>query len=365
MKTQPDTHPRPGRRVWAQDVNVAADVLETRLNAAKAAREDWTGAQAAIETGVRRRLDAARNATLRRDPVPSGPGNWWRGTLVEAAYQNLHAAESLIAWLYTPDEVEAEIPEAVARVEAGLDRDDPRRVAALELFDENTTDAARRTRLIKAVEIGFSASDAEYARMRNFRNTVLGGAGAMSVLLLLFVGYVYLNPTDVPFCFAPDPGSMICASGGSAPSPHDVITVTLLGSLGGLLAAIVAIKNMRGTASPYNVPQALALLKLPLGAVSAMGALIAIRGDFVPGFSDLDSQQQILAYAFAFGVAQQLLTGVIDRQARTILKTSPGKAATTTRPERAPRPQPARRVDPVTETALPAEVTSVEEPVLT
>ena len=127
---------------------------------------------------------------------------------------------------------------------------------------------------------------------------------------------------------------------GPAPSPHDVITVTLLGSLGGLLAAIIAIKNMRGTASPYNVPQALALLKLPLGAVSAIGALIAIRGDFVPGFSDLDSQPQILAYAFAFGVAQQLLTGVVDRQARTLLKTSPGKATTTTRPERAPRPQP-------------------------
>ena len=64
--------------------------------------------------------------------------------------------------------------------------------------------------------MGFSASDAEYARMRNFRNTVWG-RGAMSVLLLLFVGYVYLNPTDVPFCFAPDPGSMICASGADRP----------------------------------------------------------------------------------------------------------------------------------------------------
>ncbi|MET0997812.1 MAG: hypothetical protein ABWX73_03765 [Marmoricola sp.] len=350
METQQD-RPRPSRRVWAQDVNVAADVLETRLDAAKAAHEDWTAAQAALETGVRRRLDAARNATLRRDPVPSGPGNWWRGTLVEAAYQNLHAAEALIVWLYTPDEVGAEIPEAVARVEAGLDRDDPRRVAALELFDARATHTARRARLVKAVEIGFSASDAEYARMRNFRNTVLGGAGAMTVLLVLFVGFVALNPTDVPFCFAPDPGSMVCASGGSAPSSHDVITVTLLGSLGGLLAAIIAIKNMRGTASPYNVPQALALLKLPLGAVSAMGALIAIRGDFVPGFSDLDSQPQILAYAFAFGVAQQLLTGVVDRQARAILKASPGKATTTTRPERAPRPQPEPGV-PAEEPAL-------------
>ena len=79
MKTQPKT-PRPSKRVWAQDVNVAVDVLETRLNATKAGHQSWTGAQAAIETGVRNRLQAARNATLRRDPVPSGPGNWWRGT---------------------------------------------------------------------------------------------------------------------------------------------------------------------------------------------------------------------------------------------------------------------------------------------
>ena len=211
------TTPKPSKRVWAQDVNVAADVLETQAERGQGSRRSWTRAQAAIETGVRRRLDAARNATLRRDPVPSGPGNWWRGTLVEAAYQNLHAAESLIAWLYTPDEVEAEIPEAVARVEAGLDRDDPRRVAALELFDVTTTDTARRARLIKAVEIGFSASDAEYARLRNFRNTVLGGAGAMSVLLLLFVGYVYLTRPTCRSASRRDPGSMVCASGGTAP----------------------------------------------------------------------------------------------------------------------------------------------------
>ena len=132
----------------------------------------------------------------------------------------------------------------------------------------------------------------------------------MSVLLFLFVGYVYLNPTDVPFCFGPGPPAMICASGGSAPSPHDMITVALLGSLGGLLAAIIAIKSMRGTASPYNVPQALALLKLPLGAVSAMGC--ADRdpgGTSSPGSPTWTRQQQILAYAFAFGVARRCSPG--------------------------------------------------------
>jgi hypothetical protein len=76
------------------------------------------------------------------------------------------------------------------------------------------------------------------------------------------------------------------------------------------------------------------VLKLPLGALCAVGALVAIRGGFIPGFSDLDSQPQILAYAFGFGVAQQLLAGLIDRQAQTLLSQAPGKATASDRPER-------------------------------
>ncbi|MBZ5737687.1 hypothetical protein [Nocardioides mangrovi] len=334
MSITSQDHPRACRRVWAQDVNVAVDVIETRLDSMEASPDGLTPAQQAVDDGIRRRLAAARSATLRQDPVPGALSNWWRGTLVDAAYQNLHAAEAMLVGLYSPDEVEAEIPEAVARVECGLDRDDPRRIAALRLLEVRDPDPVRRARLAKAVEVGFGAADAEYARLRNFRNTVLGGAVTMSALLVLFTVYVMRNPGDVPFCFTPDGTREFCASGPGPASAHDVLTVVLLGSLGGLLAAILAIRNMRGTASPYNVPQALALLKLPLGAVSAIGALIAIRGGFIPGFSDLDSQEQILAYAFGFGLAQQLLTGLVDRQARSILTTAPGKASGASRPER-------------------------------
>jgi hypothetical protein len=340
MSTDQQTD-RTCKRVWAQDVNVAVDVLETRLASLEATGEGLTPGERAVAEGVRRRLTAARNATLRRDPAPGSLSNWWRGTLVDAAYQNLHAAESMAVDLYTADQIEAEIPEAVARVEAGLDRDDPRRLAALSLLDSPPAAPTRRAQLAKAVEVGFGAADAEYARLRNFRNTVLGGAAAMSALLVLFTVYVMRNPADVPFCFQPAGPPGTCASGPGTASAHDVLTVVLLGSLGGLLAAILAIRNMRGTASPYNVPQALALLKLPLGAVSAIGGLIAIRGGFIPGFSDLDSQEQILAYAFVFGFAQQLLTGLVDKQARTILTTAPGKATDAVRPERQPWRMPA------------------------
>jgi hypothetical protein len=70
-----------------------------------------------------------------------------------------------------------------------------------------------------------------------------------------------------------------------------------------------------------------------VGALTAIGALIAIRGEFVPGLSALDSQEQILAYALVFGYAQQLLTGLIDRKALDVMSLVPSKDRQQNRPE--------------------------------
>jgi hypothetical protein len=72
-----------------------------------------------------------------------------------------------------------------------------------------------------------------------------------------------------------------------------------------------------------------------------VGAVIFIRGGFVPGLSDLDSQVQILAYAFVFGYAQQLLTGLIDKQAQTVLNSVPSMGAAEHHPEILPTTTPA------------------------
>jgi hypothetical protein len=86
----------------------------------------------------------------------------------------------------------------------------------------------------------------------------------------------------------------------------------------------VSIRNLKGTSTAYDVPVALAFLKVPLGAFTAILALVAIRGDFVPGLSILDSQEQILAYALVFGFAQQILTRLLDQRAQTLLEGMPG-----------------------------------------
>ena len=75
------------------------------------------------------------------------------------------------------------------------------------------------------------------------------------------------------------------------------------------------------------MPVALSLLKLPSGALTAIVGILLVRGEFIPGLSQLDNQPQILAYAFVFGVAQQIATRYVDERAQQLLTTVPSKAA--------------------------------------
>ncbi|HET6625075.1 MAG TPA: hypothetical protein VFG63_01685 [Nocardioidaceae bacterium] len=311
-------------------------MLEAKVNALATRPGTSDPESAATLAGVYDLLRRAREAAYRVNPIPTRWAIWWRGTLIEAAYQNLHAAEALIVRLYDPDEVDAEITEAVARVEAGLNRDDPRRTEA-RLILQMRPESRKRLELSKLVEIGYAAADRQHSRLRSFRNRILASSALISLFLVVFVVAVAFDPTSVPICFQPNSqGPMFCPTGGDGATSGDVLVVALLGLMGGALAAAVAMRNLRGTSTPYEVASALAVLKVPFGALTAIGALIALRGDFIPGLSALDSQGQILAYALVFGYAQQLLTGLIDKQAQTLLEHVPSKDSEVNRPELLP-----------------------------
>ena len=183
------------------------------------------------------------------------------------------------------------------------------------------------------------------------------------VVVLCLVGAV--KPDALPLCFgspstttAPGqppapiqgPAGTACPSEEAPPSPGtrprrlpapgDVSLVALLGLLGGGLSAAVSIRHLQGSSTPYDIPVTLSLLKLPSGALSAIVGLLLIRGEFVPGLSQLDNQPQILAYAFVFGIAQQLVTRLVDRQAQDILSKLPSKEPTSAKPEPPPLLQP-------------------------
>ena len=324
---------QPHKKIHVHTVPVAVQVLETRLDVAVA--QGLGPDQRAAAEGVRRLLRRANDAAYGVDPKPGPISRWWTGTLVEAAFQNLHAARAQRVDVFDDDEIAAEIPSALARAQQTLHRDDPRRMIADALQSHEI--ARQRAFLRRAIEDAYDALDRQHERLRSFRNIILMLALCIAVLVAITIAGVWANPTIMPLCFPSDgiagTGDPLlnCPTGTdvTSVSSMDIVVVALLGLLGGALAATVSIRNLRGTSSPYDVPIALALLKVPLGAFTAILGLVAIQGDFVPGLSALDSQQQILAYALVLGYAQQVFTYSLDRKAQTLLNGLPAKDSAT------------------------------------
>jgi hypothetical protein len=323
----PEAKPRPGQ--WAVRAVIKAGILEHRLQIARLScgKDDSCEATAgAVDTLIQAARDACQVGQLRRRLLD----HWW-GTSQEQAYQSLHAAEILLVDLASPDEVEVTANRMHARARSTLKSADPRRRDAEELAGL-PPGPVKRLRLKDALAASHGAADQAHVRLRNFRNVLCVTTLLIVILMSLFVVLVSRNPSMVPFCFTPSAGHHVCPSGSPAPAPGDVVLVTGLGLLGGVLAAAFAIRNIRGTSTPYDIPIALAVLKVPTGALTAAAGLLLLRGQFVPGLSALDSQEQILAYALVLGYAQQIFTRLVDRQAQSILADVPSKETRSVQP---------------------------------
>jgi len=310
------------KRIWVQHVAVETDKLEMRVQAVRA-RGALTESQDIVAEGVCGFVRKARLAALREDPVPGRFWNWWRGTLVEMAYRQMHTARAQMFDLYDESELVAEVPLVVARANATLHRDDPRRLTVRELLADPPD--VRRARMRRLVGDSYEQLDLEHAQLRSFRNILLSAAMFLMLVVAGTLLFVAIQPTLMPLCFDGTVRACPTSQGLTAhPRGADILVVGVLGALGGALAATLSIRNLKGTSTPYDVPVALAALKVPMGALTAILGLVAIQGDFIPGLTELDSQGQILAYALVFGFAQQALSRLLDKQAQTLLEGLPG-----------------------------------------
>ena len=278
----------------------------------------------------------------------------WTGSQKTAAFGYLHCAEIAALHLLPPAEVDARLPDAAAKLgQVVTNPCDPRRlILDAELVPPRRPPAdpsplrtamsptivmprsARRS-WPAAFHTAYDISDLQHTRVRNLRNILL----LATIVLVLTAGIVSLvgawSPTSLPLCFGMDPSesspSPACPTRGGAdatPSGGDVSLVVLLGALGGALSATIAIRKLRATATPGSLGTALAVMKVPFGGLAALVGILLIHGDFVPGLSQLDNQGQIVAYAIAFGFAQQLVTRLIDRHASSVLDAIPDKEQT-------------------------------------
>ena len=324
-------------------------------------RPEWdTAACEAFKTSIDEHLDLAKEAAKAT--------RWFRGTPLESARSHLDAAEADLLHLAPADYVVGQMPSIVNHVCRHLPPTDSRRheveriakqVAAHDARDVGrrggSDDVERDKRativndergaIVGAVRGASTAALREQTRLRSFRNVVRWATGGM---LLVAVGLVVIgivSPKTVPLCFAPESGdevTVVCPTEQSGPIPDDpdrpgitatevdaeigetvsefdIAIVAVLGAAAAAVAAAATIRKLRGSSEAYDVPIALALLKLPTGAVTAVLGLVLMRGGFVPGLSALDTSAQILAWAGIFGYAQQLFTRLVDQQANTVL----------------------------------------------
>jgi chaperone required for assembly of F1-ATPase len=295
---------------------------------------------AAFERAIGAHLQAAEDAAK----SPARPRSALNGAPIDRIACNLDAVEADLLRLAPADYLQGQMPSAVAHVRRHLEPEDPRRKAVEDLAKRNPSTAwngSEPESLITAVHAASSKARREVRQVRSFRNTLFATAFALSLaaLAMFFVGLV--SPASMPLCFTPE-SAVVCPTGESDPpvakpgaseptqaalhstvaataSAWDIAVVELLGLIAGGLAAAIALRNVRGTTMPYSLPVALAILKLPTGALTAVLGLLLVRGEFIPGLSALDTSAQILSWAVVFGYAQQLLTQFVDRQAHTVL----------------------------------------------
>jgi hypothetical protein len=343
-QARPTRTDRP-RRTWREDVLIRAGELAglaTWMSTRGDATSDETlrKANADLDAAARGHLEVARDAAL-------GTGGS-RGARMERAMGHLDAAEAALLRRCPEDFLEGSLPWMAAHVRAHLPPTHPERMRVEELAAPGPgvvvvrpIGGADRTMLVEAARAASWASRREHIRLRSFRNIV---ACTSLALFLLAVGIAVVGiyrPMWMPLCFAPQgENAIVCptstaATGGSDANPAtvakvaqvfsqtahgpDIVLVMLVGLAGAAVTAAAALRRIRGTSTPYAVPVTLLLLKLPTGALTAFLGLILLHGNFVPGLSALDSSDQILAWALVFGAAQQLVTGLVDKKAQSVL----------------------------------------------
>ncbi|GAC1383182.1 MAG: hypothetical protein NVSMB48_15770 [Marmoricola sp.] len=299
---------------WRAHLRVKLTVLDS--DAAALSDDVALGRYKALAKGF---LASARRAVDRPPTVSAG----WSGVDVEESWVSTHAAEVAIVRGSTLAQVTAAFPSLVADCAALLPKDS--RVASLKKVVDtgHAIDATHHALLADTLASAYATSDAQHLQVRSFRNILL----ATTVLLSVFVVIVGAIGAWAPQWFAlcgTVGKSKVCPTG-SHPGGGDVFLVELLGLLAASITGATSIRKLSGTSTPYSVPIVSLTLKLPIGALTALGGVLFLRAGFGPTITSLN-QAQICAYALVFGASQQLFMQFVDKQAKSVLDaaTTPG-----------------------------------------
>jgi hypothetical protein len=367
---------------WREGTLTRAKELESLC--AWALANGAQGHSEVLANAIPRHLEAAREAAEAPWLDPKRRLRMLRNApLLERAMSNLDAAEAQLLNFAPAGYLLGQVPCLLRHVQCHLVPTDPRRqeferiarrlgvkdvdhpllqnTKELTLGDKLKIVDEERGKIVTVMRAASSAALREQTRLHSFRNVLVVTSVLMALLAIGVALLGFYRPTMIPLCFAPEESGqavVVCPTAQSVPfstarpsatgtqpagptrdiddavrqtaTPEDLFVVELVGLVAAAVAAASAIRGIRGSSERHGLPIALAVLKLPTGAVTAFLGLLLMRGQFVPGLSALDTSAQILAWALVFGYAQQLFTRLVDRQGQTVLESVRG----------ADRPQP-------------------------
>lgn len=309
------------RNSWHQRASAYVAELQAELNRFKKSGDLTIDGKILLEK-AEVQLDAAREALNKKDT----PFSSISGSVVDRAWTNIHRAELSVLKITDEKELASWGTEVLARVQQHLGAEDPIRRELEKRVESNGRKGDRQFKdlAIRALRAANDAQDFERSRLRSFRNILLTSVLLMSIIAAILAIWGFVEPTALAqnLCFRNPPpknSTFFCPIDSSPAGGGDVLIVEFFGLCGAALAGAISLRHMRGTATPYMVPICLLLLRLPVGALAAVFGLLIIQGGFVPGFSNLDSSAQVLAWSLVFGVGQETVTRLIDQQGRKII----------------------------------------------
>jgi hypothetical protein len=293
--------------VWREQVRARLADLRVELDSLPAAPSS--------EAWRRHALQLLDEATAIIDRPPSVLGAW-TGVDIEGAWMRIHAIEVALVRLSAQDIVRAKLPGIIADGSQLLGEDNPR-VKALRTYQMRARwKEDDRECLAQSVRAVYEESDKENVRLRSFRNILLGATLALAVLAISFaiLGALFPDAVDKIANSSTPRASLHSASPASA---TDILIIEMLGLISATLVGAVAIRRIKGTSVVYGVPMASLLLKLPMGALTALAGIFLIRAGI--GGLPVKADSHLAAYALLFGASQQGFTGLVDRQAHNVL----------------------------------------------
>jgi len=264
---------------------------------------------------------------------------------MECAWLSIQAAELLILEMLDTKDLQGWLPSVLELAKGRLKADDCR---VVELRRQSSrcgrwlvggSQPEELRCAMKAALVGVHlAMNKYYSRIRRLRNAMWSATMLTTATVVALAIWGACAPETLSLCFG-YPDDLVCphdrATTGQGPERQvpaddpqtepdriDVLLVLVYGFMGAVLVGIAMLAKIRESAVPYDLSLASTVLKLPVGALSAFIGIIFVRGEFVPGLTQLDTGAQILGWSAAFGGAQYSVTRLLDKRVSEIVNDS-------------------------------------------